>query len=518
MSFLSSKFGQIQDYLRRKLYSGTKLQLITSGNTRKFPLSNLKRFVLPTTTEYEFGSYPGSVITTDVNVGSKFIPTDLLPPLNDNLVINLNSQKYGVLESANSSVTLFKTLNEKVVNGQPFFYDSYSVDTDGNYEDGFKQLLVNSILPVIPGDQWFVPTPAGSVKPAIVLTAKKTLNPLQWDVILDRPILVRIPKMKRGDRILTRVIQNTFPISAPVYFLREQKNGNYFCSFSNTNTHSTIEVQPLQILSIERIVSNNWVYVYQRDKYVDNIIQNKDPIYAQASAALYWDSIPLNIGPCVVNLPTVTHLQKSNASVVNCVQTLSGTRIVRNYLTKTSRFKISTGTIHAQSWLNAQILEGKFDYLPGLAHFIPTPQAIAKLTFLDELSGTDIIKWTASVQTEEIGYITFLFKNRRQRFDLVKGLNPIVIEVPQENFSWVEVSSNVSCYLGGLNSTDQVSHLNLALHVFKSEKLGSHIFGRPSIHSIIKDPSLTWAKVGTCGVNRGYTLTPGDGDYKILQM
>jgi hypothetical protein len=513
-NFLTSNFGQLQDTLRKKLYSGTKLQLTSPGRIRKFPRVTRSRFVLPTSSEVEFGTYAGSTTIASANNGSKFLQTDTLPTLNDYLVISINSQKYGVLESTDKSITLYKNLTEAISPNQTFFYDSYAVTVDGNYGDGFKQILVKSILPVVPGDQWFIPIPDGSVKPAIVVQAKKTLNVNQWDVILDRATIVKIPAMVKGDVITTRTVPNTFPISAPLFFVQNLKNGNYLCSFSPTNTNSTIEIQPIQILSILRDTTT----IYYRDASTDKVVVSKDPIYVQASSTVYWDNIPLDIGPCIVSLPTATHLQKTAASVVNCVQTLSGDRVIRHNLTKKTSFKISTGTIPAQSWSNAQLLEGRYDYLPGLAHFVPKPNAIAKLTFLDSLSGVDINKWTCTVRAEQPGHIIFLFKGKQQKFDLVRGLNSLVIEVPQEDFSWVEISTDTEIYVGGLNSTDQVSHLNLALHVFKSENLGSHIFGRPSLHSLIKDPSLTWARVGLSGVNRGYTLTPSNGDYKILHQ
>ena len=577
MSFLSSKFGQLEETLKKKLYSGTKLQLLTPGRIRKFPLVRRSRFILPTTSEYEeYGIYPGSIVLEDVKEGLKYLPTDTLPPINDYLVISINNQKYGVLESDTSSLTLYKTLNEGISKNQPLFFDSYAVSVVGEYEDGFNQLLVTSTLSIIPGDQWFIPVPGG-IKPAVVVQAKKTLNFNQWDVILDRPIIVQIPSMKVGDEITTRVVPNTYLLSIPVYYVSTLKNGNHLCSFSSNNNATLVEILPLQILKIRRpntiiyrrdqadnLVKNQKIkkgdvvttktlisvyfvqmqngnylceyansgrveilpsqiltvirlgsIIYQRDSYSD-LIKTKDPIHVQTSSSVYWDSIPLDIGPCVVTFPTATHLQKTNASIVNCVQTLSGNTLVSHNLTKKKSFKISTGTIPAHSWLNAYHIQGKFEYLPGLAHFIPINQATSRLTFLDAISGIDINKWAVTVKAERPGFIVFIFKNYNQRFDLVTGLNPLVINLPQENFSWVEISTNTEIYLGGLNSIDQVSHLNVAMHVFQSENLGSHIFGRPTIQSLIRDPSLTWAKVGLSGVNRGFTLTPAKGDYTIL--
>ena len=79
--------------MKKKLYNGTKLQLVTPGRIRKFPRALINRFVLPTTAEYEFGTYPGSIITSKVKNGSKYLPTDILPILNDHLIIKIKNQR-----------------------------------------------------------------------------------------------------------------------------------------------------------------------------------------------------------------------------------------------------------------------------------------------------------------------------------------------------------------------------------------------------------------------------------------
>jgi hypothetical protein len=510
MNAISSKFDNLHDYLRKKLYSGTKLQLITSGRTIKFPRCNRFRFILPTTKEYEFGSYNGTTLKSAAPIGSNTLHTDNLPRLNGMLVVNINNQKYGVIDFNETSLSLYNSLNTNLEVNQQIFFDTYVVTSEGNYEDGFSQLLVSSNLPIIPGDQWYFTPVNRDIIPAIVLQATKTQNSNQWDVILDRPIISNIPSPIVGDLIVPRVIPNTFQISTPVYYQYTLNNGNYLCTLDFTQ----YEIQPLQILEIWR--SN--VLIYRRNPY-EVLLANKDMIQVIASSSMYWDSIPVD-GPCIVSLPIATHLQNEKFTKVICyIQTLSGKNVVTQQLTLGKTFKVSTGIIPAASWSTAQIIEGLYEYLPGLAHFIPTPKVVAKLTFLDSISGKDINTWKISLKAASIGNIIFYFPNNyKQKIKLHAGLNTLIVNVPQEDFSWVEIFSDVEIYLGSFNSASQISYLNLAMHVYKSTNLGSHIFGRPSLHSLVRDPSLTWSKVGLCKVNSGYTLTPSSDDYEILKI
>lgn len=494
-----SKFNQIQENLRKKLYSGTKLQLLTPGKIKKFPRNLRSKFILPTTQDGEFGTYHGTTLSSGSSLGSKNLTTDSLPDLNDRLVVNVNDYRYGVLEASNNSLTLFRTLEEDLQKDQVVLFDSYSLQCDGNYEEGFRQLLVKSRTPIIPGDQLFFPLTNGDLKPALVMQALKTQNPDQWDILLDRPIISEIPTLQKDDILIT--------LNQNLRFQKTLENGNYSC----LQGKNLIEIPPSQVNEVLREES----LLFKRNGV--KILRNHDPINVTVSSSIYWENVDLDIGPCILNLPAISHIQEDESVTLSHIQILSGNKIVDQIVTKESTYKIHHGTIPAISWLTSQLFQGKIDYLPGLIHLIPEPNAIAKLTFLDVISGEKIQKWSLSLRAESPGHLITIFDGYRQKYYLKEGLNSLLLDLPQKDFSWIEFSTNTEIYFGGLTSFKQYDKLNLAIQIRKSKNLGSHVIGKPSLHSILRDPSVTWAKVGLSGVNRGFTLTPAD-NYEMLRI
>jgi hypothetical protein len=507
-----SKLDKIAGLLRKKLTPLTKLQLQTSGRITKFPKFLRQRYVLPTNNDYEQGIMPGTYVRRVAYKGSFSVTTDLLPTLNDNTVTEFQGQVFNVVSNDKDILYFNRTIEDVSVDTQIFF-KSYTIQSDGEYEEGIQQLLIRSPLPVIPGDQWYVRTPIGSNSIATVIKAHKTPNSNQWDVILKAPIIFYIPKLEVKDIIIARDATGYFNPNRPVYYLATKADGTYQCSF-RPDFLVPITIHPYQVQTVYR----DNVAIFERDPSTHIVLTNNAFISVQVSSSVYWESIPVE-GPAILSLPVATHLKDSKAIVVNCIQYASFSEVIHSVFSNDRRFKISSGQIFAHSWLNAQRIEGFIDYIPGSIRFVPkeTGWLIAKLHFLDTINGLEVAGWTTNITAAAAGRINFNISGFMQGFDLVKGTQQITVFCPNQDLSWIEVSTNTQLVMGGLTSIDQISHVNLAMHVFNTDHLGSHVFGRPSLHCLIKDPSLTWAKTGLSGVNRGYTLTPATYEaYSIL--
>lgn len=242
---------------------------------------------------------------------------------------------------------------------------------------------------------------------------------------------------------------------------------------------------------------------------LDTVIVDGQQILVQASAAVYWESLPVEIGPCWLTLPNITHLQTSGAIPLAFVRFKAGNTILRTIITQSPMIQIANAGITADSWSTAHITKGHADYFNGVAKLVPgTEGFVGRLNFLDSLNGSDIQTWLLNIRAEIAGKLIIRTNTSEKSFELIQGLQQLRFDVAALAINWIEIYSDVKVYLGEITASLQISNVDVAIHLFNQEYLGSHIFGRPTLNSIVKSAAVTWARNGETQANAGFKVKP----------
>jgi hypothetical protein len=244
-------------------------------------------------------------------------------------------------------------------------------------------------------------------------------------------------------------------------------------------------------------------------------LNNEDKILIQASSCCYWKDIPLSVGPCRLTLPAITHLENSQAIVVSYVKLKSGSNVIKSFYTADDTIQIVQCGIPAHSWNSAIVYEGAVDYCNGIAHLIPKlgGRCFARIKFMDTLVTEEQDTWSININCFQDGRLTLLVDDRAiKTFDLKRGIQSLYFQLEPQSFSSLAINTTASLTLGQIGS-NQISSVDVAIHVFNQEYLGSHIIAAPAIVGLLRDASLTWAKVGTARTNAGFTVSPFGSSY-----
>jgi hypothetical protein len=79
---------------------------------------------------------------------------------------------------------------------------------------------------------------------------------------------------------------------------------------------------------------------------------------------------------------------------------------------------------------------------------------------------------------------------------------------PTDKVYWLEIFTDTELNMGEVTPAQQVSNVDIALHVFNQSIIGSHIFSRPTFYSLVMTSSITWAKEGEASTNAGFKTKP----------
>lgn len=193
---MQSRIDQIAKLLKNKNYPLTDLGLRGIGGVRKFLYPDLERLLIYGSNSGEWVTYAGSVLNTTVVEGENHLAHDAAVDLPSEGRLALQGYSYYANRISPISAILDDYVSRDFQSGTHISLDGYSILSDGVYRTGDKQLLVLSTLPVMSGDQWSVPSQFGVLQ-TTVLSAIKTPNPDQWDVILEDRIDTDLPMRSR---------------------------------------------------------------------------------------------------------------------------------------------------------------------------------------------------------------------------------------------------------------------------------------------------------------------------------
>jgi hypothetical protein len=231
-------------------------------------------------------------------------------------------------------------------------------------------------------------------------------------------------------------------------------------------------------------------------------------IIVQASASAQWDDVPLLKGPCWLGLPIATHLQDSNASMVAYVRLKSSNRVIVDYFTFDPILTISLVPIPSYAWSAAHVSGGIADYQVGATILKPNVDNMtSRLTLEAPLEGDLMEQLKLSIKAEQAGRLYFRYDNGDATFNIQAGIQTLTVPV-QGNITWMEISNNIQISLGDISPKTVATSIDVTLHVFNTEGLASHVFQKPTMMGLFRDPSLTWAREHLSASNAGFRVSP----------
>ena len=437
-----SRVEAIKKLIEQKSYISTPVEFTNVGKIKNFPAAKQSRFVTLTSDFYQVTTRPGALLIKNAFIGEKNLTFDYLPDFQGLVSFNFYNN-YLTAKSVQDSVAYFDNpLKINLNENSPAIFESYTVQSDGEYPVGVLQLAIISSLPIIIGDQLSFPNQDGTIHRSIVQKARKTQNPNQWDVTLD----------------------NLIPF----------------------------------------------------------VVEDNSDIFVDTSAVQYWESIPLDAGPCLLQLPIATHKTFANSDEipVSYVVLKSGNQKQSSFYISENVVQIPNVNIPSSAWLSSLVMEGKIDYEGGTAYFKPKDGGdfYAKLNFIDALDGTRIANWQFNVSCLNSGTVTIKVNDSFIVYSVRPGIQTLLFSVPSEKINFIDFICDVELSFGGIICENAVSSLDLAIHLFSPKTINSHIIGRPSLMGLLTDPSLVWGSEGLAGVDKGFSLKPSNVRPRIYEV
>lgn len=189
---MQSRIDQILKILKNKNYPITDLGFRGIGGVKKYPYPNLERFVIYGSNSGEWVTYAGAVLNSDATEGENILSQDGVVDMPSDGRVNINGYSLFADRLTPISAVLNDYLTTDFISGTHVLLDGYSIITQGTYHVGDRQLVVETSLPVMPGDQWAIPSQFGVLQ-TTVISANKTSNPDQWDVIIEDKLDTELP-------------------------------------------------------------------------------------------------------------------------------------------------------------------------------------------------------------------------------------------------------------------------------------------------------------------------------------
>lgn len=256
------------------------------------------------------------------------------------------------------------------------------------------------------------------------------------------------------------------------------------------------------------------------DNFIPFVIEDGSDIFVDTSAVQYWESIPLDHGPCLLQLPIATHKTFANSDEipVSYVVLKRGNEVQSSFYISENVVQIPNVNIPSSAWLSSLVMEGNIDYEGGTAYFKPKEDGdfYSKLNFIDSLDGSRIGSWQFNVNCLNKGTVTIKVNDTFMVYQVNPGLQTLTFDVPSEKINFIDFICDVQLSFGGIICKNAVSSLNLAIHLFSPKTLGSHIIGRPSFIGLLTDSSLVWGSESNSGVDKGFSLKPSNAQPTIF--
>lgn len=238
------------------------------------------------------------------------------------------------------------------------------------------------------------------------------------------------------------------------------------------------------------------------------VVNSATNILVQASAAVQWDSVPLTKGPCWLTLPIATHIRDSNSPSVAYVRLKSSDRVIVDYFTFDPILTISLVPIPSQAWLASRVAGGVADFQAGIVRLVPTESSMSsRLVFEAPLEGDLMEHLKVSVKALLAGRLVFKCDSTEMAFQIQPGIQTLSIPI-QGDLTFIEITNDVEISLGDISPRSVATAVDVTLHVFSAEGLASHVFQKPHLLGLFRDPSLTWAREGLSSCDAGFCTTP----------
>ena len=427
-----SKIEAIRRLIDQKSYVATAVEFTGTGRVRSFPASKLGRFVIPTSDFYQVATRPGAYIAKNALIGENNVSFDYLPNFDRSVSFNFYTTIITAPTVQNNGAYFDTSLKLNLNKNDVAIFESYSIELDGDYGPGTRQMAFFSSLPIVIGDQFLLSDNAGNTHRSVVKNAVKTLNENQWNVTLD----------------------NVIPFS---------------------------------------LIDGSEVFV-------------------EASSVQYWESIPIDMGPCSLQLPITTHrtFSETEELAISYVRLKNGSLETESFYISETTLQIPNVNISSSAWLSSVVLEGSVDYQNGCSQFIPKfgGEFYAKLSFIDALDGNRIQSWQFKLNCLDKGRVSIKVNDTTQAYDVKKGLQTVLFNVPNEKISFIDFMCDVPISFGGITCTNGISNIDVSIHLFNPLTMNSHVIGRPGLIELLPSPTISWAVEGKSGVDRGYKLKP----------
>jgi len=437
-----SKIEAIRRLIDQKSYVATAVEFTGTGRVRSFPTSKLNRFVVPTSDFYQVATRPGAYLAKNTLIGENKVSFDYLPNFDKSVSFNFYNTIATASSVQNSEAYFENPIKFNLNKNDSAIFESYSIEVDGDYGPGTKQLAFFSSLPIIIGDQFLFTDNAGNSHRSVVKSAVKTLNADQWDVTLD----------------------DIIPFS----------------------------------------------------------ISDGSEVFTEASSAQYWESIPVQLGPCSLQLPIATHktFSETEEVAISYVRLKNGDFEREAFYISENTLQIPNVNISSSAWMSSTVIEGSIDYQNGCSQFIPKlgGEFFAKLSFIDALDGNRIDSWQFNINCLDKGRISIKVNDTVQAYNVKRGLQTILFIVPNEKINFIDFICDMPISFGGIVCTNGISNIDLSIHLFNALSMNSHVIGRPGLIELLPSPTISWAVEGRSGVDRGYKLKPAKPKFKIEQV
>lgn len=427
-----SKIEAIKRLIDQKSYISTVVEYTATGRVRSFPVATLGRFIVPTSDFYQVKTHCGAYVAENTMIGENNVNFDYLPKFNRSVSFNF-STSIATASSVQSNGAYFENpIKLNLTKGDVAIFESYSIEIDGDYGPGTRQLALLSELPIVIGDQLLFSDSTGNTHQSVVKAATKTLNQYQWDVALD----------------------NIIPFS----------------------------------------------------------VSDGSEVFTEASAVQYWESIPISMGPCSLQLPIATHRTFSDSEEIpiSYVSLKTSTTERESFYISENILQIPNVDIPSSAWLSSSVVEGSIDYLNESSYFTPPlgKEFYTKLIFIDALDGNRIDSWQFNVNCLNKGKVNIKVNNHIETYVVKKGLQTLTFTVPNEKINFIDFICDVPLSIGSTVCTNGVAKIDVAIHLFNALTINSHVIGRPGLIELLPSPRIAWASEGTSAVDRGYKLKP----------
>jgi hypothetical protein len=195
--------------------------------------------------------------------------------------------------------------------------------------------------------------------------------------------------------------------------------------------------------------------------------------------------------------------------MVAYVRLKSSDRVLIDYFTFDPILTISLAPIPPYMWSNARVTGGVADFQVGATLLKPLDGLMSsRITFESPLEGDLMGILRISIQTDLPGRLYFKYDNGDAVFDLQPGIQTLTLPV-HGNISFMDISNDTEILLGEISPKTIATSVDVSLHIFGAEGLASHVFQRPTLIGLLRDPSLTWSREKLSASNAGYRIHPG---------